>query len=286
MLEAFSAPGSWLKGNLHTHTTNSDGRVTPQERLAGYCSHGYDFIAFTDHSVVTREIREDTIVIPGAEYDFSAQGAFYHLVMLNAPPGFYLFDGMSVQEAIDEIAAMGAYSVLAHPYWCGLTLPDLRDIRGSLGIEVYNHNCQWAIAKGLSSVHWDDLLAVGWRGFGFAVDDCHFLADAYGGWIMVKAQARDAESVLDAIKAGRFYASSGPEIRNVERHDNRLRVECSDAAVISFVCRKTFGQCIYAAEGETLNAAEFTLDRQQGYVRIEVVDSQGKTAWSNPLYLT
>jgi len=286
LLEAFTAPGTWLKGNLHTHTTNSDGRVTPQERIAGYSSRGYDFIAFTDHYAVTRETDGELIVIPGAEYDFGEQGRFYHLVMLNAPQGFHLFDGMSVQEAIDEIAAMGAMSVLAHPYWCGLSLPDLRDIRGCLGIEVYNHNCHCGIAKGLSTVHWDDLLAAGWRGYGFAVDDCHYLSDAYGGWIMLKSEKRDLESILDAIKGGRFYSTCGPEIRSIERRDNQLSVECSDAVAVNLVCRKQFGWRVAAPEGQVINSAQLTLDRQMGYVRVEVVDARGRAAWSNPLFLT
>jgi len=46
MLSAFTEPGEWLKGNLHTHTTNSDGRLTPEQRLAAYEARGYDFLAW------------------------------------------------------------------------------------------------------------------------------------------------------------------------------------------------------------------------------------------------
>ena len=36
----------WLKGNLHSHTTNSDGKPSPQERLDGYVNQGNDFCYF------------------------------------------------------------------------------------------------------------------------------------------------------------------------------------------------------------------------------------------------
>ena len=40
---------SWFRGNLHTHTTVSDGRKTPDETAAIYRAAGYDFLALTDH---------------------------------------------------------------------------------------------------------------------------------------------------------------------------------------------------------------------------------------------
>src|SRR5229473_3164042 len=38
-----------LKGNLHTHTTFSDGRLPADEVVARYRELGYDFLAITDH---------------------------------------------------------------------------------------------------------------------------------------------------------------------------------------------------------------------------------------------
>ena len=44
----------WLKGNLHSHTTNSDGKPSPQERLDGYVDQGYDYLCLSDHYDITR----------------------------------------------------------------------------------------------------------------------------------------------------------------------------------------------------------------------------------------
>ena len=38
-----------LKGNLHAHTTFSDGRLSVEDVVARYRDLGYDFLAITDH---------------------------------------------------------------------------------------------------------------------------------------------------------------------------------------------------------------------------------------------
>lgn len=38
-----------LKGQLHAHTTMSDGRLTPQETADEYARLGFHFLAITDH---------------------------------------------------------------------------------------------------------------------------------------------------------------------------------------------------------------------------------------------
>ena len=44
-----SKGNKWYKGNLHTHTTSSDGAVSPGEAIKLYNGLGYDFVALTDH---------------------------------------------------------------------------------------------------------------------------------------------------------------------------------------------------------------------------------------------
>ena len=41
----------YFKANLHTHTTISDGKLTPEEVKAAYMERGYQIVAFTDHEV-------------------------------------------------------------------------------------------------------------------------------------------------------------------------------------------------------------------------------------------
>jgi len=38
-----------FKANLHSHSTRSDGRLSPEQLVAAYREHGYDILAITDH---------------------------------------------------------------------------------------------------------------------------------------------------------------------------------------------------------------------------------------------
>ena len=52
-LQSPSASQRWYKGNLHTHTINSDGDSSPDAVARWYKEHRYDFLALTDHNYFT-----------------------------------------------------------------------------------------------------------------------------------------------------------------------------------------------------------------------------------------
>ena len=56
----------YYKGNLHTHTTNSDGKRSPEEVMAGYEALGYDYLALTDHWKELYRARVEAMVKPGS----------------------------------------------------------------------------------------------------------------------------------------------------------------------------------------------------------------------------
>ncbi|MBO5372373.1 MAG: PHP domain-containing protein [Lachnospiraceae bacterium] len=67
----FTASGNWYKGNLHAHTTNSDGKLTPEQVVLIYKQHGYSFMCLSEHDYFT-DLREkfdseDFILLPGLE---------------------------------------------------------------------------------------------------------------------------------------------------------------------------------------------------------------------------
>ncbi len=71
-----------MKGCLHTHTTCSDGKLSPQQVADAYEEKGYDFIAFTDHdyllkpksSGVYRGVRSGLILFEGIELTVFVKG--------------------------------------------------------------------------------------------------------------------------------------------------------------------------------------------------------------------
>ena len=79
-----STGARWFKGNLHTHTTNSDGRISPEDCIALFRKNGYDFLSLTDHWKIseTRVHESGMLLLSGTEYDFgrTVQEGIYHIV--------------------------------------------------------------------------------------------------------------------------------------------------------------------------------------------------------------
>ncbi|MGN0324436.1 MAG: PHP domain-containing protein [Oliverpabstia sp.] len=71
MMNGFSKVGSWYKGNLHCHTTDSDGCLSPAEVVELYRKNGYDFLAISDHDIFSDYRKEfdckDFIILPAVE---------------------------------------------------------------------------------------------------------------------------------------------------------------------------------------------------------------------------
>ena len=47
----FDLPGTFFRGNLHTHSTLSDGRLPVSEVVDAYQRKGYDFLMMSEHFV-------------------------------------------------------------------------------------------------------------------------------------------------------------------------------------------------------------------------------------------
>lgn len=52
-----SPPARWWKGNLHTHSLWSDGDDFPEMIAAWYVEHDYNFLALSDHNVLSSGLR-------------------------------------------------------------------------------------------------------------------------------------------------------------------------------------------------------------------------------------
>ncbi|HIE52199.1 MAG TPA: hypothetical protein EYP85_10605 [Armatimonadetes bacterium] len=292
----FAIEGRWFKGNLHTHTTNSDGDRSPVQIVEHYRNQGYDFLFITDHNRVT-EVRglssADFLVLPGAELSAKGDEARngYHLVALNIGDTEGLSPDLEAQEVIDRVREKGGEVVVAHPYWSALTIHDLLRLEGYIGLEIYNTSCFYSIAKGHSLVYWDALLARGCRVWGIAADDVHWHFndhrpnDACGGWIMVKAPALTVDNILAALRQGHFYASNGPTIEAIRMGEQSITAQASKSRSINFIADGSRGESFTSLDGRPLSWAEFTPAGKEKYLRVECIRADGTAAWSNPLWL-
>jgi hypothetical protein len=218
----FGAAGNWYRGNLHCHTTNSDGAMPPDRLVAHYSYAGWDFLAITDHWRVTTfpegTALPDITLLPSIEIGTAPgatrAGTNYHVVGINVQEELPRREGTgpaAAQWYVDAIREQGGEAHVAHPYWSGLRLEDMAEVRGCYALEVYNADTEVHITRGNSAALWDDLLTerLPWRGI--AVDDCHRPGyDSLRAWTVVKAPDRSPASLVAALRAGHFYASNGP----------------------------------------------------------------------------
>ncbi|MGL5011955.1 MAG: phosphotransferase, partial [Paracoccaceae bacterium] len=238
---------------------------------------------------------DDFTTILGAELHSGAQenGALWHILAVGLPLDFapsHTPEWVPVagQETGPELAARavaaGAFVAVAHPQWSGLTVADAASITSAHAVEIYNHGCFAGCDRGDGAAIADQLLEGGRKLTLIATDDAHFSEpDHFGGWVMVRAEENAPEALLAALKAGHFYSTEGPELRDVRVYADRVEVECS--AVVSVIVQG-HGCRAKAVHGASLTAGTVPLERFRGspYLRVTVIDAAGKRAWSNPVY--
>ena len=301
---AFTAPGRFWRGNLHTHSTRSDGVLDPAEVCRRYRAEGYDFLALTDHFVghygypivdtVPMRAPGFTTIL-GAELHSGAMenGELWHILAVGLPADFApsntpSFVPVPGQETGPQIAARavaaGAFVAIAHPQWSGLTLSDTRSITAAHAVEIYNTGCDKGCDRPDGFAIADLLLTEGRHLSLIATDDAHFSEpDHFGGWVMVKAAANEPGALLAALKAGAFYSTQGPELRDVRIEGGDLVVECS---AVSSIIAIGWGTGAKAVHGPSMTRGSVPLDRLNNspWVRAAVIDAAGRRAWSNPIW--
>lgn len=282
--------GPWLKGNTHIHSTASDGGRNLDEIAALYHGAGYDFIFMTDHWVCSNAAAHPRplplLVLDGVELDgMDGTDSMFHVVCLGTFTG--LTREMGLDACIQRAHEQGGIVVLAHPYWSGNTIEDCSRYPFD-GVEVYNHVCQFLNGKGTGGYHWDSLLARGRSILGFAADDAH-LRPEYpgwnGGWIRLSATERSGPAIFQAVRAGRYYFSNGPEIHSISLAGNRLKVRSSPVRFARLIGENWRGQRLGSYDGARLGESAFVLPSDYRYLRLEIEDERGGRAWTNTLFV-
>ncbi|MGQ9524964.1 MAG: PHP-associated domain-containing protein, partial [Armatimonadota bacterium] len=188
------------------------------------------------------------------------------------------------QKTIDAVRGAGGFAVLNHPNWgtnfCHWPQEKLESLLGYAGIEIYNGVVSRLEGSALATDRWDILLSKGRRCWGFAHDDCHRPKDIGKGWVCVQVDGPSPEAICRSLAEGRFYASTGVEIREITAADGRIHVKAPGAHCVKFVGR--WGMELLEVEGEE---AEYTPTGDELYVRVECLGCGGKTAWSQPFWI-
>lgn len=293
----FDKPGRFWRGNIHAHSTKSDGKLTPSEVVAAYRAHGYDFIALTDHFMAkfgwpvtnTSPFRDETFTtLFGAELHTgeTETGELWHFVAVGLPLDFApVAECETPAELARRAAEAGAFVGIAHPNRIALTLHEAAMIDAAHAIEVFNYTTVTHNDRAESWWLCDQLSNMGRHVLAFGADDAHFNSrpDGFGCWIEVKSQWLDPDALLAALKAGEYYTTQGPELLDISISGGNLRVVCSSADAI-FVSGR--GSVARQARGSGLTQASFPISPFAGdYFRVTILDALGRRAWSNPIWM-
>ncbi|MDR0649235.1 MAG: CehA/McbA family metallohydrolase [Synergistaceae bacterium] len=313
----FIPDGRFYKGNIHCHSTRSDGHLPPEKVVEAYHGKGYHFIAFTDHNLYSdfSGFNEDGfITIQGVEANPAMpekETRAYHFIVLPgdsrrreaAPLPMYrhgdetpcepFFSFADLQNFIDNFYNRGYMVMISHPFWSRIEYDQILPLKNLSALEIYNF-CSGVIENmAESNVCYDALLRNGMRLWCAAVDDNHnefplsgARRDSFGGFIWVKAASLCERDICDAISQGSFYSSTGPEIYDFYLDGDTVHFSSSPAARIYVHgdIRQIFSD---AAEdpGRPLTGITGKISGDERYIRVECYDFNGKKAYTNPIFL-
>ncbi len=272
------------KGNLHTHTTNSDGVMTPQQAVDLYSGLGYHFLMLSDHDhiTVTHTLNHRGMtLIPG--YEITSGGG--HVLYVQGHQLLPRHDDR--QSMIHAIHSRGGLSIVNHPNWeedyAHWPQSALFKLSGYNGMEIYNGVSERAEGSALATDRWDRLWSKGREVWGFGNDDTHETRDSGITWNMVFAEDPSAESLVSAMRCGNFYVSTGVRIDAVHVEDNTISIESNDTQCFRVI--RDHGMIVATVEGQEL---KFTVPDMAplSYVRVECYGAGTRMAWTQPFRIT
>lgn len=294
---------TFQRGNIHMHSSLSDGDRPPDELYAWYRDHGYNFVALTDHNRLTdpqpyRTLeRPGFVLITGEEVTMTVANRPVHVNALctkhTINGGAFPSNSAALGWAIAQIRGQGGVALINHPNfdWV-LTEHDMPAGRGAHLLEIwsghpYVHTEGDLFHKSHEAI-WDEALSMGESFAGVAVDDTHHLApDAPSegasrpgrGWVEVFAHEASEAAICDNLRQGRLYASSGAKLRRIVVEGGELTVfpEVADADV-EFI--GAHGAVLKGARRGEDGSTTYRLQGSERYVRARITQIDGKRAWT------
>jgi hypothetical protein len=307
----------WFKGNTHTHTSNSDGDSAPEVVVKWYAENGYNFLFITDHEFITRESPlnerfgkpQQFLVIEGQEVTDSVNKKPYHMNGLGISSVVMPQKGPSpvesLQSNIDRVIGAGGVGQLNHPnFGWALTAAEIRQLRGLTMMEIYNghplvNNLGGGGSPSAEEI-WDQLLSSGMKIYGAGTDDSHHFREPGNrlplgpgqlpiyatpgqAWIYVRAAQLNKADILDSIRKGDFYASTGVELEKLETSADKISIAVKPQSWsryrIDFI-----GKNGRVLRSFPTASAEYKIRGNEGYVRAKVFESNGAMAWTQPVF--
>jgi hypothetical protein len=269
---------------------------------------------------------KDFLIIPSEEITDRFEGKPIHMNATNLQSVLPPQGGSSVSETmqrnVDAVlkqrkdTGIPMFPHINHPnFYFAISTQDMIDLRGERFFEVYNghplvHNYGDSLHPGTEAM-WDEINIAYAKGnqpllFGLATDDSHSYrqfgteySNAGRGWVMVQADSLQAHSLISAMEAGKFYASSGVLLKTSEVRNNQLEIEIQQETGITYKIEfvgvskdATKSKVLASVDGTKAN---FLLTSNYLFVRARITSNKVKTnpyqvgeyemAWTQPVSL-
>ncbi len=295
---------TFQRGNIHTHSNWSDGDRPPRDVYVWYRTHGFNFVALTDHNTraspqTFKALEKPTfVIIAGEEVTMTVQRTRVHVNGLctkrTIGGGKHPSVRAALVHAIEYVHAQGGIALINHPNFdWALTADDIKSAAGAELLEIYSshpdvntngdgqHPSQEAI--------WEKLLDQGETIGSVAVDDAHYFntdklkiansAKPGFGWVEVFAAAADRNQICDALRKKQLYSSSGASLSRIRVTPEAFSVwPKEDGATVEFIGNggQVFEKKDRGKDGETT----YQLRGIEQYVRARISLPDGRKAWT------
>ncbi len=301
--------GTFYKANLHCHSTFSDGKWTPEEIKEKYMRHGYSVVAFTDHRTLYSQAHltdENFLSLDGYEIDVSETldtGRGYkktcHFCLIakrqgTAQPDFGdedTYTPENISRIMKSAREKGFFVTYNHPNWSLEDFSDYINYHGMDAMEIANYGCIAVGYQDYVPMVYDEMLRYGKKIFCVATDDNHnrfdedsLYCDSFGGFTVIKADSLSYENIIRALEKGNFYASQGPEIKELWYEDGIIHIKTSPVKKIDFVFGSRRAKTVMAENDGFLEEAECEVPENSIYVRVSAKDEKGLPADTNAYF--
>jgi len=308
----------WYKGNIHTHTNESDGDSDPEVVVDYFVEHNYDFLVLSDHNHLTildyGKDKPDLLLIPGEE------------VTIREPFNIHV-GAVGIESYVEPVYGKDSLDTLN---------ANIKAIQTANGIPILNHpNYKWAVddkmiiksenlkffevfnggthANDLGDMRdgnkkntdqiWDSVLSSGKLIYGVATDDSHHykvfhstFSNPGRGWVMVKSNSDSQNDILENFEMGNFYSSTGVYISDIFINKNEIRIDIdlnpTQIHILSpKITDQQFKTEFIGHNGEILSVSDditpsYKIKGDEKYIRAVITSSDGYKAWIQPCFLS
>lgn len=201
-----------------------------------------------------------------------------------------------------------------HPnFGWGISVEDMKALKGERFFEVFNGHP--GVRNYGDSLHisteamWDQInIAYLERGqplmYGLGTDDSHHyhkfggqFSNSGRGWVMVQSKSLDPADLIQAMEAGKFYATSGVTFKRLEQKLDRIELEIATQPgvqyTIEFIGVKKGSNQPEVFETVNGTSGTFSLTNDMLFVRAKITSTKRKdnpfqegdfeSAWTQPI---